>query len=127
MPKSKQTKALEFSKNSRAAIRERDKGFCIFCGRRGTDIMHYIRRSHGGLGIPENGALGCRECHGKYDGYQTDWMAYAFADYLRGYYPGWDEMILTYHKWEGFSYPIQTTVLRRDESEQSLNNGSALF
>ena len=68
----KYTKYLEFSQKERTAIRERDNYRCIFC-QIGyempptavpemdiTDIMHYIPRSSMGLGIRQNGAVGCR-------------------------------------------------------------------
>lgn len=71
----KYTKYLEFSQKERTAIRERDNYRCIFC-RAGykmpsaavpemdiTDIMHYIPRSSMGLGIRQNGAVGCRYHH----------------------------------------------------------------
>ena len=71
----KYTKYLEFSQKERTAIRERDNYRCIFC-QIGyemqptavpemdiTDIMHYIPRSSMGLGIRQNGAVGCRYHH----------------------------------------------------------------
>lgn len=69
--KSKQARAREFNTTSRQSIKERDQNQCIFCqmeyrmeevewtGQGTLSIMHYIPRSHGGLGIPQNGALGC--------------------------------------------------------------------
>lgn len=68
----KYTKYLEFSTKERVAIKERDNYQCIFCqiGYKMplaavlemdiTDIMHYIPRSSMGLGIRQNGAVGCR-------------------------------------------------------------------
>ena len=67
----KQARAREFNTTSRQSIKERDQNQCIFCqmeyrmeevewtGQGTLSIMHYIPRSHGGLGIPQNGALGC--------------------------------------------------------------------
>ena len=73
--KSKQARAREFNTTSRQSIKERDQNQCIFCqmeyrmeevewtGQGTLSIMHYIPRSHGGLGIPQNGALGCISHH----------------------------------------------------------------
>ena len=76
MPKmSKQARAREFNAASRQIIKERDLYQCIFCrmeyhmedvtwyGQQLQSIMHYIPRSRGGLGIPQNGALGCQSHH----------------------------------------------------------------
>ena len=75
----KYTKYLEFSQKERTAIRERDNYRCIFCqvgyrmppanemGRNMQDIMHYIPRSSLGLGIKQNGAVGCRYHHNMMD------------------------------------------------------------
>lgn len=75
MSRSKQAKAREFNARARKEIKERDRGECIFCaaGYRmegagqsagwGKSIMHYIPRSRNGLGIPENGAVGCQYHH----------------------------------------------------------------
>ena len=72
---SRAAKAHEFSKKARDEIFMRDLGQCIFCrqnyhmeestwyGRQMLSIMHYIPRSKGGLGIVENGALGCAFHH----------------------------------------------------------------
>lgn len=71
----KYTKYLEFSQIERTAIMERDNYKCIFCqigykmppaevlSRSVMDIMHYIPRSSMGLGIRQNGAVGCRYHH----------------------------------------------------------------
>lgn len=64
---SKQARAREFNAASRQIIKERDLYQCIFCrmryhmedvtwyGQQLQSIMHYIPRSRGGLGIPQNG------------------------------------------------------------------------
>ena len=68
--RSKRTKACEFSQEARTRIWNRDQG-CIFCqmnyhmapeeftATKDLQIMHFIPRSQGGLGVPENGAVGC--------------------------------------------------------------------
>lgn len=116
MKRSKQARAREFSKKAREEIISRDGGACIFCrmGYRmpGADmwlaaeiksIMHYIPRSKGGLGIPQNGAVGCQYHHSLMDngskGNRGE-MLRLFREYLQGCYPGWDEKGLIYSKWD---------------------------
>ncbi len=109
----KQTRSREFSPKARAYIKERDEG-CIFCqmgyhmeevsgiGQQYTSIMHYIPRSQNGLGIPENGAVGCQIHHEMLDngntGRRTE-MLRLFKTYLQSHCPDWDENKLTYDKW----------------------------
>lgn len=113
--KSKQSKAREFTPKARKEIQERDQGQCIFC-RMGyrmdgagwldlnvKSIMHYIPRSRNGLGIPENGAVGCQWHHDMMDhcanhGNRKEMLA-LFAGYLRSKYPEWNEKNLIYKKW----------------------------
>ena len=110
--KHKQTKACEFSQKERKKIYERDYGQCFFCSMRyhmeGTSwfelqidgIMHYIPRSQNGLGIEQNGALGCKHHHYMLDhGSRREEMLGIFKRYLQNHYPDWDESKLTYDKW----------------------------
>lgn len=113
--KSKQAKAREFSKKSREEIIMRDRGQCIFCqmnyrmekalwfGRQIKSIMHYIPRSKNGLGIPQNGALGCEYHHQMLDqgadGRRPE-MLELFKQYLKSQYPDWDDTELVYSKWK---------------------------
>lgn len=110
--KHKQTKEREFSPKERKKIYERDNGECFFCGMRyhmeGTTwfdlqidgIMHYIPRSQNGLGIEQNGALGCKYHHRMFDnGSRREEMQGIFKRYLQNHYPDWDESKLTYDKW----------------------------
>ena len=116
MPKmSKQARAREFNTTSRRIIKERDQNQCIFCrmgyrmeevdwsGTESLSIMHYIPRSHGGLGIPQNGAQGCISHHEMLDngnkGYRAE-MLQLFKQYLQDHYPDWSEDALTYSKWK---------------------------
>lgn len=113
--KSKRTKATEFSSKARKTIIERDKGECFFCllryhmdgatefDKKIKDLMHYIPRSSGGLGIPENAAVGCRFHHTMYDnGHQGNHyeMREIFKGYLKSRHPGWDEKKLVFNKWD---------------------------
>ena len=121
MAKHKQTKACEFPEREREKIYERDNRECIFCSiryrmkgaswqdRQIDGIMHYISRKKGGLGIEQNGALGCHWHHrmldnGK-DGYREEMLEY-FREYLKSHYRDWDESKLTYSKW-GFLEEIR--------------------
>ena len=102
----RRAKACEFSAAVRRKIKERDKGQCIFCnmfgnsGFEANQIMHYVARSQGGLGVEQNGALGCVEHHQALDNSpaRAD-MKKLFKDYLTGFYPDWDEKKLAYSKW----------------------------
>ena len=110
----KYTKYLEFSQKERTAIRERDSYMCIFCqvGYRMppaavpemdiTDIMHYIPRSSLGLGIRQNGAVGCRYHHHMMDngssGNRKEMLG-MFRAYLDEFYPDFPDSERKYDKW----------------------------
>ena len=64
--KSERTKALMITKDTKLQVWERDNHRCIFCGRYvewNYANSHFIKRSQGGLGIPENIMTNCQECH----------------------------------------------------------------
>lgn len=107
---SKRSKACEFSAKERKKIHERDNETCLFCrlGYRMSheaggelQIMHYLGRgSKGGLGIAENGALGCIYHHQMLDnGLYHDEMHTLFREYLKSFYTEWNEDSLKYDKW----------------------------
>ena len=110
----KYTQYLEFSQKERTAIRERDNYRCIFC-QAGykmpsaavpemdiTDIMHYIPRSSMGLGIRQNGAVGCRYHHHMMDngsrGNRKEMLG-MFRAYLDEFYPDFADQDRKYDKW----------------------------
>lgn len=112
---SKLSRKLEFSPRERQKIKERDGG-CIFCRLRyhveeckdiylltPSQIMHYIPRSHQGLGIAKNGAWGCIWHHTMLDngnkGRRQE-MLELFRNYLRAHYDDWDEKDLVYKKYD---------------------------
>lgn len=115
MGKSKQARAREFSPKARKEIIRRDNGECIFCQKgyrmegagwmekEVKGIMHYIPRAKNGLGIPENGAVGCQYHHNMMDngrqGRRGEMLG-ILREYLKGFYPDWDEEKLTYSKWD---------------------------
>lgn len=98
----------------RQQIYIRDNYRCIFClknynmqnatwyGKSILSVMHYIPRSKGGLGIPQNGALGCQYHHNMLDngnqGKRHE-MLEIFKNYLKHFYPDWAESSLVYKKW----------------------------
>ena len=109
---SKRSKACEFPPKVRQQIIERDKGKCIFCemgyeipeeftASRGLQIMHFVPRSQGGLGIPENGAVGCIYHHMLLDNGKDhrEVMTDLFREYLKAHYKNWDNIKLIYDKW----------------------------
>uniref|UniRef100_UPI00402AEAD3 hypothetical protein n=1 Tax=[Lactobacillus] rogosae TaxID=706562 RepID=UPI00402AEAD3 len=65
-------------------------------------VMHYIPRSAGGLGILQNGAIGCQFHHNMLDngnqGNRKE-MLEIFKQYLQELYPEWNEDELVYRKW----------------------------
>ena len=110
----KYTRKLQFDLKTREKIIERDGG-CIFCmmgfPRKDAtwldltikDIMHFIPKSQMGLGIEQNGALGCRYHHSKLDngneGLRPE-MLNRFEAYLRSIYPDWNKKDLVYKKYD---------------------------
>lgn len=112
---SRRSKMCEFSPRAREEIKRRDGG-CVFCrlgymlppedefilSTHRYQIMHFIPRSQGGLGIPENGAVGCLWHHNMLDngnnGLRDD-MLTIFEAYLRARHPDWDKSKLIYGKW----------------------------
>ncbi len=110
----KYTRKLQFDKKTQEKIIERDHGACIFCemgyGTEGStwfataarDIMHFVPKSQMGLGIEQNGALGCRYHHHLLDNGNRglrDEMIDKFDIYLSIIYPDWDIENLLYKKY----------------------------
>ena len=107
----KRTKLTDFDSKTRTKIKARDEG-CIFCkmlykmpetyeyGMSGFQIMHYVPRSQGGLGIEENGAVGCIYHHNLLDNGKNTRkeMLELFEEYLKSLYPEWDKKKLMYRK-----------------------------
>lgn len=102
MGKSRRTKALDISQRVKKRVWERDEYCCIICGNpHAMPNSHYIRRSQGGLGIEENVATMCINCHNEYDngsGKYYEAIKESFRDYLMSIYPDWDEEKLVYRK-----------------------------
>lgn len=67
---SKRSRACEISQKVKEIVWNRDNHKCIYCERYVPKTFanaHFIKRSQGGLGIPENIVTLCSECH-----YQED-------------------------------------------------------
>ena len=110
----KRTRQLEFSTKTREVIKHRDRWQCIFCkmgyhmesttqaGYIIKSIMHYIPRSKGGLGIEQNGAIGCQYHHELLDngnkGLREEMLG-MFRQYLKSHYSDWKEEELIYKKY----------------------------
>jgi predicted restriction endonuclease len=112
----KYTKLLQFDKDTREQIFERDNYSCLFCrlgyhveGQNRSnlefnifDIMHFIPKSQLGLGVAKNGVTGCRWHHHLLDngnkGLRAEMLA-LMEEYLKGLYLDWNKNDLIYRKW----------------------------
>ena len=98
--KSARSKACDIPRWVKDLVYERDGGLCIICQHVGFPNAHYIRRSQGGLGIPENVVCLCPRCHDRFDnGQEGVLIGRAVREYLMSLYPNWDESKLYYRKW----------------------------
>lgn len=99
-----QTRKKEISSKTKILVWERDKHKCIFCGKYvkwNNANAHLIKRSSGGLGIPENLFTSCEECHMEQD---NGLNSIALTDYARNYLKNlygkdWKESNLVYKKY----------------------------
>ena len=122
---SKHTKLLQFDKKTALKIAQRDKE-CLFCkmayhmhsttqlAYQIQDIMHFVNKSDGGLGIEQNGVLGCRYHHSLLDngnkGLRQE-MLEIMERHLKSIYKDWTREALVYKK-----YSFETAaVLRKEE------------
>ena len=109
----KRTKACHFGSETVRKIYERDNG-CIFCKigyhlpeepQSIFDVMHIVNRSQGGLGVEENGVIGCRHHHTLLDngnkGLREEMLA-IIEEYMRSKYRDWNRDALVYRKPYGF-------------------------
>ena len=96
----KETRATMITPEVKRAVQLRDHGRCIFCDRFGLPEAHIVRRSQGGLGIPENIVTACRECHRALDeGRDRKYYQAKAERYMLKHYPGWDRKKLVYRKY----------------------------
>lgn len=99
---SKRTKSLAITKNVKMIVWERDNHECIFCHCKvpwNLANSHFIKRSHGGLGIPKNIFCACLDCHRDFDDTpKRAWMLPIARNYLIKKYSYWNEDMLIYKK-----------------------------
>lgn len=106
-----ETKATKIPKRIKDAVRKRDGGRCILCGRPGEPHCHVVRRSAGGMGVEENIVTLCDRCHYAFDKglYMKEMEPLGFRsraeikkfiyEYMEERYPGWTPEKVTYRKW----------------------------
>lgn len=101
MAKHKRTRATDITKQVKMEVALRDNGRCIICGGYGIPNAHFIKRSQGGLGIPENIVSLCPRCHFEQDfGKNTKDYTDKIENYLRTYYGDtWNKEKLVYRKY----------------------------
>ena len=100
--RSKQAKAHDITKAVRDAVKFRDDNRCIFCHSHShLQIAHYIGRGCGGLGIEQNLAVVCAECHRELDqGMNRRKYREYFRQYLERQYPWFPNEERKYNKWK---------------------------
>ena len=101
--KSQRSKATNFSKEVKIDMLRRDGYRCIFCkSSTGLTPAHFISRGAGGMGIVENGACVCVECHMLLDqSINRKDMLKEFRVYLDFHYPEFtdDDRVFNRRKW----------------------------
>lgn len=102
--KHKQTKEKEIPKKVKETVWKRDKHKCIFCHKQvpvECACCHFIPRSAGGLGIPENIFTACEDCHREQDnGKNTKEYDKKVERHLKRIYgKNWDKSKLFYKKY----------------------------
>lgn len=103
--KHKQTKATEIPKWVKEVVYKRDNYRCIFCHKYVSvenACCHFIPRSAGGLGIPENIFTACKNDHREQDnGLHSKEYTKIAENYLKNIYgEKWKKENLIYRKWE---------------------------
>jgi 5-methylcytosine-specific restriction endonuclease McrA len=106
--KHRRTRATDIPQSVKDAVWKRDNHRCVWCGSpNAMPEAHYIPRSRGGLGIPENILTLCRmkfgerSCHDIYDKgtrEEREAMRSYFAEYLKSKHPGWNKEMLIYRR-----------------------------
>ena len=107
----KRARKAEYPAKVRKKIHSRDHESCFFCSREyhmeyacgGLQVMHIVPRSQGGLGVEQNGVLGCAGHHDLMDngnkGLRPE-MIGMLEDYMKRKYPGWNRESVTYRKYD---------------------------
>lgn len=99
---SKRAKALDISPAVKKNVLLRDNGICVVCGKPGMPNSHFVKRSQGGLGIEENIATHCIECHYYFDNGPDDEKKKIIIsrtkENFKKHYKHWREENLVYKK-----------------------------
>ena len=94
---SRQQRACDISASVKKKVWERDKRRCVYCGSPyAMPNAHFIRRSHGGLGIEENVVTLCQDCHRDFDSYKNPEIERYLELYLKEHYENWNKQKLIY-------------------------------
>lgn len=101
---SKRSNACDITPKVKSIVWNRDNRQCIYCYKYVSMTYanaHYIKRSQGGLGIPENIVTLCPECHNEEDfGKNTKLYENYIKEYLKSIYgANWNEKKLIYKKY----------------------------
>ena len=101
---SKRSRACEISQKVKEIVWNRDNHKCIYCERYVPKTFanaHFIKRSQGGLGIPENIVTLCPQWHYQEDfGQDTKLYEDYIENYLKGIYgANWNKEKLFYKKY----------------------------
>ena len=101
---SKRSKACDITPKVKEIVWNRDNNKCIYCGKyvpKACANAHFIKRSQGGLGIPENVVTLCSKCHYEEDfGQNTQLYEDYIENYLKDYYgESWSKEKLIYKKY----------------------------
>lgn len=101
---SKRSRACEISQKVKKEVWLRDNCECIYCHiwvPMTCANAHFIKRSQGGLGIPENVVTLCPQCHYEEDhGLNTQLYEDFIENYLREIYgTNWNIKNLIYKKY----------------------------
>ena len=97
---SKMKRITDISDKVRQIVYERDGHRCIVSGCYNVQVAHYIPRSRGGMGIPENLVCLSPEIHMEYDnGKHHCELKKLIEGYLSSCYPNWDQKKLFFCKW----------------------------
>lgn len=106
---------MQFDRGTAEKIAQREQYKCFFCARNYkmedntgmerniADIMHIVPKSDNGLGIEQNGVLGCRYHHHLLDngnkGLRQEMLG-MLEEYLKSIYPGWNREDMRYKKYD---------------------------
>lgn len=98
---SERKKNTDIDSQSRREVHERDGFRCVYCGRtdKPIELAHFISRSRGGKGVPQNLVSLCIDCHRLFDGTGRGEMREFIEDYFKAHYSDWNDQDQIYRKW----------------------------